>query len=350
MKVSIITPAYNAEKFIGRCLDHSLGQTYNDVEVIVVDDGSTDSTVDIVRDYVKRDCRLKLLTQNHGGPNIARKKALGCATGDYTLFVDADDYLAEDAVSILIDKLQAYKVDSIRFNARYCPDGELVLPILSADEKQRILNHDKIMKILLTTYCLNSLCMQIYKTDYIRQIEAFDSNIVFGEDFLVNLEYHQKTKRMLLVQDVLYYYCNNPKSTTRNRSKKQYLKNLSDRVLVSREAMRCASQNYNDVETINAIYYAQIRMIKGNILNLANITEYSKNDFMKDIKKALPRNVFEFVDCKSLNDYMSKLGFVEKLKNRGLVGAIARTDYGLLWNYIWLTRIRNSIYSRGGRR
>lgn len=337
MKVSIITPAYNAEKFIGRCLDHSLGQTYNDVEVIVVDDGSTDSTVDIVRNYAKRDCRLKLLTQNHGGPNIARKKALGCATGDYTLFVDADDYLTEDAVSILIDKLQASKVDSIRFNARYCPDGELVLPILSVDEKQRILNHDNIMKILLTTYCLNSLCMQIYKTDYIRQIEAFDSNIVFGEDFLANLEYHQKTKRLLAIGDVLYNYCENEKSTTRNKSYDRVIKNISDRVFVSCAAIAIAKK-YDDMVK-NAAIYNQIKMVKNSLMDLAKTNVRNKSIVTNSLMKILTKNSFT-VERDKLRRYMRSLGFLEMLKNYMIVKAILDANYEYIWFYMLLYRLR----------
>ena len=99
--ISVIIPVYNAEKYLKTCLDSLISQTYANYEVLCVDDGSTDHSLNILRFYEKKDNRIKVFTQENAGPAAARNKALEYATGDYISFVDADDYLVENAFEIL---------------------------------------------------------------------------------------------------------------------------------------------------------------------------------------------------------------------------------------------------------
>ena len=91
-KVSVIIPVYNVEKYLGPCLDSILGQTLNNIEVICVDDGSTDRSLDILREYEKRDARVKVLTQPNTNAGAARNKGIQQARGEYLSFLDSDDH------------------------------------------------------------------------------------------------------------------------------------------------------------------------------------------------------------------------------------------------------------------
>lgn len=91
--ISVIVPVYNAEKYLKTCLDSLISQTYTNFEVLCVDDGSTDHSLDILRFYEKKDNRIKVFIQENAGPAAARNKALQYASGNYISFVDADDYL-----------------------------------------------------------------------------------------------------------------------------------------------------------------------------------------------------------------------------------------------------------------
>lgn len=105
VKLSIIIPAYNVEEYIGACIDSILSQSYENYEVIVIDDGSSDRTVEIVREYSKKDTRVKLLQQKNSGPLMARNIGIECASGDYILFMDSDDmYKTSDALGIIAGK------------------------------------------------------------------------------------------------------------------------------------------------------------------------------------------------------------------------------------------------------
>ena len=95
-KISVIIPVYNAEKTIRRCLESIMSSEYEEYEVIVVDDGSTDNSASILFEYVNRDRRVKIINQPNSGPSIARNKGLELAEGEIIAFVDSDDYVRND--------------------------------------------------------------------------------------------------------------------------------------------------------------------------------------------------------------------------------------------------------------
>lgn len=96
MLISVIIPVYNAENFIRRCVDSVLGQTYSKWELIPVDDGSTDSSLRILKEYEARDSRIKVIHQENAGPGLARNKGIENASGDYVVFIDSDDVITPD--------------------------------------------------------------------------------------------------------------------------------------------------------------------------------------------------------------------------------------------------------------
>ena len=192
VKISIVVPAYNVECFIDRCIQSLVRQTYGNLEILVIDDGSTDRTAEIIEEYKKRDSRIIALSTNHLGPNMARSRGVNVASGSYIMFVDADDYLEIDAVEILIDKFRHSDVNIIRFNSVYCDSDKKVSPIPMQGRKYKIITQDKIEEFLLTSIKFNALWSQIYRSDVLKGVDAFGYNISFGEDFLVNLEVYRK--------------------------------------------------------------------------------------------------------------------------------------------------------------
>ena len=109
--ISIIVPVYNVEKYLSRCLDSILVQTYRDFELILVDDGSTDRSGAICDEYASRDERIKLIRQSNQGLSVARNVGLDAARGDYIGFVDSDDYIHPETYQILLDALLKYDAD-----------------------------------------------------------------------------------------------------------------------------------------------------------------------------------------------------------------------------------------------
>ena len=102
-KVSVIVPVYNVEKYIRKCLDSIVSQTLNDLEIILVNDGSTDTSPAICEEYKRKDERIKMITQKNQGLSAARNAGLKDATGEYVIFIDSDDYIAENMLEILVE-------------------------------------------------------------------------------------------------------------------------------------------------------------------------------------------------------------------------------------------------------
>lgn len=102
-KVSVIIPVYNAGKYLRQCLDSVVNQSLREIEVICVDDGSTDGSAGILLEYASKDARIQVIAQNNSGPGIARNHGLSAATGEYIIFLDADDWFERDMLSSLLD-------------------------------------------------------------------------------------------------------------------------------------------------------------------------------------------------------------------------------------------------------
>ena len=100
-KISVIIPVYNAEKYLGQCLDSLIGQTFSDFEIICVNDGSNDSSLDILNNYADKCDKIKIINIENSGPGPARNKGLDIASGDYITFVDADDWVDKKFLEIL---------------------------------------------------------------------------------------------------------------------------------------------------------------------------------------------------------------------------------------------------------
>ena len=116
MKFSIIVPIFNLEKYLNKCLHSLATQTYTNIEIICVNDGSTDNSLGILKKYAEQDNRIKIIDKNNEGVSISRNEGIKIATGDYILFVDGDDWLDERACEILNNNISNNNYDLIYFN------------------------------------------------------------------------------------------------------------------------------------------------------------------------------------------------------------------------------------------
>ena len=115
-KISIIIPVYNGEEFLKRCLDSIIVQTYQNWELIIVNDGSTDKTKDIIEEYIEKDKRIVVINKDNSGVSDSRNIGIDYSTGDYITFVDADDFLEKNMLLSIIELLNKEKYDVIRYN------------------------------------------------------------------------------------------------------------------------------------------------------------------------------------------------------------------------------------------
>ena len=207
--ISVIVPVYNAEKYMKECLDSLIYQTYKNIEIICIDDGSSDHSLDILKLYQKKDNRVKVFTQKNSGPSVARNVALDHANGDYISFVDADDFLQLNAYQILVEcAVQKQKWDLIIFGGNICGNrNEYFENKLTTSFKQYIdckpgdvIFREKAAVPFLWLHFIKRSLLE--NPNRIR----FDENFSLGEDQIFQFEYVPRAKNVMVIDQKLYNY------------------------------------------------------------------------------------------------------------------------------------------------
>ena len=238
MKVSVIIPLYNAEKFLGVCLESLLIQTFTDFEVIVVDDCSTDSSVAIAESYVERfGGRLKIFTlaQNTGSGAVPRNVGLEHARGEYIYFVDADDLLIDNALETLYNFAQDYNADVVFMEKFFLCDEELVpnsiepvdwLPDLPNENSAAIFESDELVARVEKFLNKRFFCSPWSK--FLRREFLVDNSITLpqmkiGDDILWTFKIVCLAKKILRVPARVYVQRNNSLSISRRKRSPEQL-------------------------------------------------------------------------------------------------------------------------------
>lgn len=234
--VSVIVPIYNGEKYIGRCIESIQRQTYTNLEIILVNDGSKDSSGLICNQYAERDRRIKVYHVKNQGVSRTRNYGLGKATGTYIQFVDSDDYLSRHATKSLVDTIEKKHVDLvvcryIRLLKKLHLYGTQIEKTGFYTNKQYLINTLRDPGHHYYGVVWNKLFRrEIIEKYHIR----FYDNANLGEDFIFNLQYLRRIKLVLVMKDHLYYYrCDNENTLSRYEKSIQMCKReLNNRYLI----------------------------------------------------------------------------------------------------------------------
>lgn len=222
--ISVIIPIYNTEQYLCKCLDTVLSQTYTNLEIILINDGSTDDSGKICDDYAKKDSRIKVIHQSNQGVSSARNAGLSITTGEYIGFVDGDDYLKEDMFEYLYNLLKDNLSDISVCNC-YNLDHKRIY-INKFPKSFMILNSKEAIEEALNSF--NLICMnKLFKKDLFIH-ELFPLDITISEDLLITFRALCKVKKIVVSNEAKYYYNRtNIQSATRqqfNVNKLSYFK------------------------------------------------------------------------------------------------------------------------------
>ena len=203
--VSICVPVYNAEKTIRQCLDSLLAQTFRDVEILIINDGSTDKTKAICEEFVERDKRITLYNKENGGSASARQFALEVLSGQYMCSVDADDYTEPDLVEKMYSVAISEGSDIVMCNSWYeYPNG---ISKLAYCGKSVFAGNVELINEVLVDKISGALWNKLYKVDFINKNKiSFEEGINLGEDFLFFLKALQHPLKLTYLPEPLYHY------------------------------------------------------------------------------------------------------------------------------------------------
>lgn len=343
--VSIIVPVYNSEKYVGKCIESLLNQTYKNIEIIIIDDGSTDNSKSIIKEYLKSDDRIIFKTQKNMGANIARYTGIKLAKGKFCLFIDSDDWIENNAVEKLVSFQKENDYDIIKFNGITEPSKELKNFYLNKGEKAKQITTQEAKRLLLTTNILNNLCFSMYRTEILKRIKSFKIKLSNCEDLLTNLEIYNNTNRIIFISNVFYHYRENQNSTTKSLNKEKIKKNLKDFLYVSNSIFNYAKKWHMDTEEINnMISFRILTMTKGSIFKLFKVDKITKEDFLAIVDNHLSQEVYDTIHQKTslgqLKDTLKKESLIYNIKNYYNIINLYNKNSRLLWLNYYIYKIK----------
>lgn len=293
--VSIVVPIYNAKKYLNCCINTILQQTYENFELMLVDDGSTDGSLEICNNYERDDKRVKVIHKVNGGVSSARNAGIESATGDYILFIDSDDYIEENYIQTLVENCSddcdlvvcGFTYD---FGSKKTENKVEEVNCLTIEEYKKKFNS------LYAKSLTNSPFGKLYKSELVKDI-AFDISVPLGEDLIFNLDYLKRCKNIKIIPYAGYFYNQTNVSSATKKYKTEYYDCIikcyeKSKLFVYGEIKNCGDAIDctfcdNCINQTQLIYESQLnkKQKKETILTILNNKRFSA--IMKDCKPNL---------------------------------------------------------------
>lgn len=306
-KISIIVPIFNSEKYLKRCLDSLIYQTYKNLEIILIDDGSNDDSLKICKNYQEKDKRIKIYSQRNQGVSAVRNKGLTIATGDYIAFVDSDDIISKNMYEILVECLE--KNNSDISCCKYIKFTNVYQFQLSTNSFNYSKN--KALKLLLEEKEItNFLWDKLFKKELFTNVK-FQENMIF-EDLDVIYKIITKTNKITINNSILYAYYQRPNSYvhTYNENKiKNYMFIIQKRYKYLHQNYPNLKKEINNSQILSILILFQMIVLNKNkklledkeileqyklLKELVNKTSIKTTNFKKILIKVLYYNKFCF--------------------------------------------------------
>lgn len=220
--ISVIIPVYNVEKYIDRCVESVINQTYKNLEIILVDDGSSDMSLHLCNKWEKEDKRVKVLSKENGGASTARNAGIDSARGNYIMFVDSDDYVSEIICESLYIKLKQQQADiAICRMEKIEKDRIYPTRLWDYSENMVVMNRRTALQEFFMDKIDCGPCHKLFSAEVIKQIRFPEG--VINEDFVFVYRVLLNANRIVFFSDILYHYCFRENSVTSSRfSKRQF--------------------------------------------------------------------------------------------------------------------------------
>lgn len=329
MRFSIVVPFYNVEKYIDRCLDSIIDQVYQNFEVIVVNDGSTDNSCEIVNRYVERySNKIKLINQQNSGLGAARNTGIKQATGEYLVFVDSDDYLDKSMLYVLNKYIEENTYDILIFNSFYASENGRIIKkyemcggfygITSLSEHPQLL--------FLPAAAWN----KIFRREFVLNTQVlFPAGLLYEDASTIRI-WLEKARSVYCCNEYLYYYVQRKNSTMHMKTSHRML----DIIAVSEILIN----NYR-TRNVYDYYYVELEyVVVSNVLFII-FQKINEEDYENDIQVQLVDYVEKvFPNCRE-NRYLSD-------NERRQLEMILKRDFTKYHNQLGRKiKYRNKIYS-----
>lgn len=307
MLISVVIPVYNVEKYLKQCIDSVMNQDYKELEIILVNDGSTDKSGEICDEYAKQYSNIKVVHKTNAGLGMARNTGLEHITGEYVTFLDSDDYIDSDLISNLYNGINKNNVDMCKSGFRRITDEKEILVVVEYENK--VYDGDKAKQELFPRMIGSMpdkkdsiemcVCAAMYKSELIKtnKLQFPSERQYISEDLVFNMHYMQNAKGACTIPYVGYNYRLNPASLTQ-----RYREDRFDAFCFFYKEMERMLTEYgyskNIMLRLQRMFFIYMRMAiaqeKKKVSgfkakeSIANIKKICRNEFVQKILKEYP--------------------------------------------------------------
>ena len=299
-QLSIIIPIFNAEVFLEECLMSVIGQSFADMEIICIDDGSTDKSISILETFKGKDDRIHIIQQPNSGPSAARNAGIKASKGQFITFVDADDIVRNNIYTRTIGLMMEHNLDAIHFELESFPNGNRKTTSFPPNV---IMDYGELFSSNQYIQTENALCFShrfVFRSDVIKknQIRFIDS-VFYGEDMLFNIEAICHCQRIMIINEPLYMYRKNPFGAMSKKFKPKLEDSLLQGYKIKKQQIKKFNLDKDGSYTKDiAEYYIR------EFLPMLIVNEYNRpnND---NINKSIKR----ILSLKMMRESFDKIGF-----------------------------------------
>lgn len=298
--ISIVVPIYNVERYLNRSINSILEQPFIDFELILVNDGSTDSSKRICEFFSGIDNRVIVINKNNGGPSSARNTGIEVARGIYIVFIDPDDQISEDFLVKLFNIAEQKQCDAVISGFKTIPNLKVVPPNFKLNT---IMNGIDFVLSSPNIHSNNDLCFtwrNIFNLTLIKEKNIrFNEHVFIGEDVLFNLEFFLESKRIYAISDPLYIYTvNNPDSFMRAK----YKPKLEGSLVLQYEKRKQLSEKYG------LLYHKHYKKDMANYY-INNIYKLMINNIKNSKRSDMKSDLSRIVNYPMITESLKDIGF-----------------------------------------
>lgn len=329
-KVSIIIPVYNAENFIARCLNSICNQTFENLEIICVNDGSTDNSLQILKEYAQKDSRIVIIDKKNEGVSAARNDGIKRSTGEYITFVDADDWLENAAIEIMHKTIEEKQVDVIRANYFKNKSEKEIVQIGDMCNLENACLYSKdenfAKQIMCNMYSEKLLCyvwLLLIKRDVLLKTSLFPIGIPYCEDVVFYTELLENIESIYFLEKPIYHYYDNQSSCTRSRN--YYVRNIHSLARAYEKIIKIIENDKFDCnERKNILLNTFSKKITGMLFFMYLTEEKSQKEWASIIEEIMQDitvlNMIKKTELKEMPVHLSlPFKFISKQKYKTLV-------------------------------
>ena len=292
--ISVVVPVYNAENTITRCVESIVNQTYKNIQLILVNDGSLDSSLDICRQLEKKYSNIIVIDKQNEGVSETRNKGIAASKGEFLIFIDSDDYIDSDMCEVMLNNLNRTGADVCMCAMTLHKDDKIIVNEIKDCElysKEEIARH--LFDMYKTNY-VNSPCNKLYKKELIKNL--FSREISLGEDLLFNLDYFMNCEKAVFINRGFYHYqfVNSDSLTKKYRT---------DNFEIATKLYEAVTKYGND----NNIRFQQMNAVREVYLNSVFYSIQDLFYYCKDTNKTKKQLLKSWVQNISVREMVSKI-------------------------------------------